>query len=79
MSLGYKVVEVPVDGVELEVGETKYVLCFLFYLKVLRVAVWFDVKEVKKMLIFFGLYSLSISFCVILFIGVDLGFPKSCC
>lgn len=39
MSLGYKVVEVPVDGVELEVGETKYVHCFLFYLKVLRVAV----------------------------------------
>lgn len=41
----------------------------------------FHVKEVNnvELMALVGLYSLSLSFCVILFIGVYLGFPKSCC
>lgn len=67
-------------------GEFKnHALLHIFFegCKALCHKIEFNVNEVNNMLssmALVGLYSLRLSFSVVfLFIGVDLGFPKSCC
>lgn len=62
-----------------EEGGTKNLHYFLFYLKVVRVTVWFSVKEVNNMLssmTLVRLYSLSLSYCVIFIYWCGSRFPK---